>query len=311
LEDDWLVQSTQSFVYTNFGAPTLAALPSLSTTTNVNWTVPLITSGGAPPRSVIATSSDTSVLRNDRIWAAPDASWIRIYPTAVGSTTVTVSFGDASGQSATRTFLLTVNARPSLPNPIPNTSTDSGTTGTVDVAVNAGTPPYTITATSSDQSVVADAGIVIQQAGTSASFQLKITPMTGRSGIVQITVTIKDNRTSIVVQTFSFGVNSIVDVSTGIKPPELQETFFGNYLNIIFLIGGAAIAVLLFTISVCICRRMYRDQQLTAKFDEQMEAAVPSSPHKAISSVSLDAAGASIELQNALHREENGDSPAP
>ena len=130
-----------------------------------------------------------------------------------GTTTITVQISDGSA-TASDSFALTVNPvndPPTLAD-ISNQSTDEDVPLTLPLnVVDVDTANLTVTATSSNTTLVPATGLVLS--GTGANRSLKITPAANRFGTTTITVQVNDGSAS-VTDTFLLTVNSVNDPPT-------------------------------------------------------------------------------------------------
>ena len=114
-------------------------------------------------------------------------------PGQSGTATITVTVTDTSSDTASDSFVLTVNDNPTI-SAMPDVKVSEDTaTGALaftvgDTETLAGN--LTVTASSSDQGIVANSGILLGGAG--ASRTVTITPVTDASGPTTITITVQD-----------------------------------------------------------------------------------------------------------------------
>jgi len=153
--------------------------------------------------SVTATSSNPGLIPNPTVtYSSPNATGsLRFTPVAgaggAATITVTVNDGAASNNTLTRTFNVSVNRLPTI-----STITDQS------VAAGAIVPPIpftigdaetaagslAVTATSTNQTLLADADLVIS--GSGANRTLNLSPAADQAGVSEITVTVNDGRAS-------------------------------------------------------------------------------------------------------------------
>jgi hypothetical protein len=145
------------------------------------------------------------------------------FPNAVGAVTVTVTVTDADGLTSSDSFVATftnVNDAPSIQNLPDTASTNEDTASEVFTFaigdVETGSESLVVTATSSDQAIVANGDITL--AGTTASRTIQVSPVANASGgPVTITVTVDDGSgelNSTVSDTIAFSVVAVNDVPT-------------------------------------------------------------------------------------------------
>ncbi len=175
-------------------------------------------SSGAPNETqtltVTATSSRPSLIPNPTVsYSSPNATGsLRFTPVAgVGGSatiTVTVNDGTATNNIVTRTFNVSVNRLPSITT-IADQSVGVGavvppipfTIGDTETPVN----NLVVTATSANQTLVADTDLEVS--GSGANRTLNLLPTAEQTGASEITLTVSDGRGS-TSQTFLFTVRS-------------------------------------------------------------------------------------------------------
>jgi surface-anchored protein len=219
--------------------PTISAIADQSTSANTPKEV-AFTVGDAQTDptalQVSAASSNVTLVPsgNFTYGGSGAARTVTVAPAAdqTGSATITITVTDAGGLTATATFVLTVsaaNSPPTITN-IPDQSTDEDIAKLVTFTVgDIETPPanLTVTATSSNQALVANANLVVAASG--AERTLTITPAPDRSGAATITVTVKDAGGAETQKTFAVTVRPVGD-----SPTAFDDTFAvspGNVLR--------------------------------------------------------------------------------
>ena len=185
-------------------APTLTALANISVNEGVAQQVSLagISTGAANESqtlTVTASSSNTGLIPNPTVtYTSPNVTGTITLTSASGvsgsaTITVTVNDGGTSNNIVTRTFTATVNRLPvisAITNrtilvntttpAIPFTISDTETTAT----------SLTVTATSSNPSLVQDGDIVL--GGTAGNRTVSIAPLNGATGVANITISVSD-----------------------------------------------------------------------------------------------------------------------
>jgi hypothetical protein len=167
---------------------------------------------------VTATSSDTTLVPNGNIALSGSGTnrLIRLTPTAnlFGQTTISVTVTDEDGFQSTDTFVLTAE-------PVNDTPTISEIAD-LSIIENSSTSPVpfvigdleslgsnlTVTATSSNVTLVPNANIVL--GGSDANRTIKLTPVPGESGATTITVTVTDEGGLRATETFLLTVGAVV-----------------------------------------------------------------------------------------------------
>jgi hypothetical protein len=165
----------------------------------------------APNLIVTATSSNTGLVPNANIALAGNGfnRTIAVVPSAnqFGSTTITVTASDGSG-SALRTFVVTVNSVNDVPtiSTIPPQTVPRGSSTTIPFTVGDIETPaanLTLSATSSDQSIIPNANMTF--AGEGANRSVTVTPLVS-GGPVTISIEVGDG-TANALGTFSVTVS--------------------------------------------------------------------------------------------------------
>ncbi len=174
------------------------------------------------PGSLVVTgsSSDQGVVANgDITFGGSGASrTVTVTPVAEasGTATITVTVSDGT-DTTTDTFVLTVNAvndPPTISDITDQATTEDTATGAIGFTIGDVETPaasLTVTGTSSDQAVVANADIVF--GGSGASRTVTLTPVADANGTTTITVTVSDG-TDTTTDTFVLTVNAVNDLPT-------------------------------------------------------------------------------------------------
>jgi hypothetical protein len=165
---------------------------------------------------------------------------------ASGTSTITVTVTDASGLTATRSFVLTVTAvndAPTISTISDQTTLEDTATGAIaftvgDVETAAGL--VTVTATSSNVGVVAAGGIAL--GGSEANRTITLSPVANASGTSTITVTVTDASGLTATRSFVLTVTAVNDtptISTISDQTTLEDTATGA---IAFTVGDVETA---------------------------------------------------------------------
>jgi hypothetical protein len=172
--------------------------------------------------TVTATSSNLGVVATNGIALSGSGTnrTITLSPVAnaSGTNTITVTVTDGSGGSATRTFALTVtdlNDTPTITAISDQSTAEDTATSAIaftvgDVETAAGS--LTVTATSSNLSVVSTNGIAL--GGSGANRTITLTPVANASGTNTITVTVTDGSGGSATRSFALTVSAVNDVPT-------------------------------------------------------------------------------------------------
>ena len=188
--------------------------------------------------TVTATSSNQGVVATNGImldgWHTNRTITLTPVANASGTSTITVTVTDAGGLTATRSFVLTVTAV----NDAPTISTISVQTTVEDTATSAiaftvgdvetAAGSLTVTATSSNLSVVATNGITL--GGSGANRTITLTPVANASGTSTITVTVTDAGGASATNSFVLIVTPVSDV------PEFEGFLLGA--GLMPVVGG-------------------------------------------------------------------------
>ncbi len=175
-----------------------------------------------PPASLSPPPSNTAVIANGGITLGGSGTnrTITLAPVAnaSGTATITIQVADANGGIATDTFDITVNAVNDLPtiSDVTNQSTNEDTATAAipftvgDVETPAGS--LTVTATSSNTAVIANAGITL--GGSGANRTITLAPVANATGTATITIQVADANGGIATDTFDITVNAVNDLPT-------------------------------------------------------------------------------------------------
>ena len=129
---------------------------------------------------------------------------------ASGTATITLTVTDANNAMATETFIVTVNAAPTISD-VANVTIDENTqAGPLAVTIGddlTAVASLTLSATSSNTALVPNANI--QLAGTGAARTVLITPVADAIGAATITLTVTDASGLTATDTFTLTVNEV------------------------------------------------------------------------------------------------------
>ena len=189
-------------------APTITAPSSASVTVDANKTSPPVTVSVSDAEtfpgliSVTGKSSDTTIIPDGNIFVLggdTSRSVTVLAGSKGGSATITLTAKDSDGQTATTSFVVNVNDNNQAPTITAigsqttkkNTATSPINFVVGDVETAAGS--LTVTAASSNTTLVPDSGIVVlTSSANAASRSLVITPANNQVGTTIVTVTVKD-----------------------------------------------------------------------------------------------------------------------
>ncbi|WP_254509225.1 Ig-like domain-containing protein [Anatilimnocola floriformis] len=205
--------------------------------------------------TVAATSSNTTLIPNANIVVGGSGSnrTLIITPAAnqSGTATITVTATDANSGTTTSTFVLTVNAQNDVPTiaAVADISTNEDTAATPftitigDIETPNG---LTVTATSSNTSVVANLGVGIT--GTGATRTVIVTPVANASGQSTITLNVSDG-TATATRTFVVTVIAQNDTPTITAVNDTTVAAGAAIAPVNFTIGDAETAVTALTVT--------------------------------------------------------------
>ena len=169
--------------------------------------------------SFVVTSTNQDLVRDEDITIDGSGAdrTITLIPQylAYGNTTISITVSDPAGLKDTESFLLTVNLvnQPPMITPIDDQTTDEDVVlGPLDFVINDGESlesDLIVTATSSNQAVIADSGLVL--GGASANRSLTLTPVLDASGDTEITITVTDEGGLTTTESFTVTVNPVND----------------------------------------------------------------------------------------------------
>ena len=246
------------------GPPTLSGLGNVTIVQNTSTTLPFVVADdltAAASLTVSASSGNQTLLPNAGVvvGGAGANRTLTLTPAAGGSglATVTVTVSDGN-LSASVSFNLTVDGAPTISG-LGNTTIGQNTSTTLTFVVGDDLTPaaaLTVSASSSDQSLLPNASVILGGAG--ANRTLTLTPVPGETGAVTVTVTVGDG-------TLSTPASFVLTVSAAgpLEPPEglainvsgVQATFTWRpptnglppsfyVLEIGSVSGGAGVAVI-------------------------------------------------------------------
>jgi hypothetical protein len=169
--------------------------------------------------TVTGASSDTTLIPNGNIVIGGSGAnrTVTVTPAAdqFGTATLTLSIDDGGGTPKTQTFDVTVNSVNDVPTitAITNQTIDEDAdTGAIAFTVgDVESTTLTVTATSSDPSIVPNENIVIGGTGTART--VTVTPGSNQNGVVTISVHVSDG-TDTTTETFDVTVNPLNDDPT-------------------------------------------------------------------------------------------------
>jgi PKD repeat protein len=212
------------------------------------------------PESLIvtATSNNQTILKNTwvRLGGTGANRTVNVWPeyNKTGSATVTLTVTDAGGLTATDTFVVTVSAAntpPTITNVADVTVQPGQSSSAIPFTVgDAETAPgnLTVTATSSNPSLLPQAGIAL--GGIGADRTVTLTPATGQTGTATVTLTVRDASGVTALDTFVLTVPdptntapTISHVANFSTPAGLNSPTFG------FTVGDAQSPATALTVS--------------------------------------------------------------
>lgn len=173
--------------------------------------------------TVIATSSNTTLVPNNvanLVLAGTTASrTINVIPAVgqAGTTTITVTVSDGT-TTASDTFVVTVaaNTAPTISDVVNQTIAEEGSLAPVAFTVNdaeTAAASLSVTASSSNQSIIPDASIIIASTGGGGR-TVAIAPVANINGSVTITLTVTDGGSLTTVDTFTLTITEVNDPPT-------------------------------------------------------------------------------------------------
>lgn len=206
-------------------APTISAVADATVNSNATLGPIAVTLGDqeTPLASLAlsATSSNQAIVQDSGITLGGSAGDRTVLVTPVanasGTATITLTVTDSNNLTTTETFVVTVNAAPTISNVADLTVNQDTQAGPIDVTVGDTETPLTaltLTATSSNQAVIENSGIAL--GGSGAARTVLITPVANAAGSSTITLTLTDAGGASVTETFVITVNgdpTIADVA--------------------------------------------------------------------------------------------------
>jgi hypothetical protein len=252
--------ATRTFTVTVIGvndAPTLAAISNVSVNEDAGaQTVSLagISTGNANETqtlTITASSSNTGLIPNPTVsYTSPNATGSLSFTpvaNAYGSATITVTVNDgqATNNTVTQTFTITVNPvndAPTLAAISNRTIAENAGLQTVSLAgISTGatneTQTLSVTASSSDTSLIPNP--TVNYTSPNATGSLSFAPVANANGSATITVTVNDNQSvnNTTVRTFAVTVTSVNSAPTITAIPDISIVSDTNSGPIAFTIG--------------------------------------------------------------------------
>jgi len=246
---------TVTIVNTN---PTISDITDKSTNLNTATSAILFTVGDAQTAVAdltVAGSSSNQTLVPDAniVFGGSGANrTVTITPAngQSGTATITVTVTDAGALTATDTFVLTVNGKPTISAITTQTGTEDIAIGPVSFTVGddlTAAGSLTLSATSSDTTLVPNANIVF--GGSGANRTVTVTPAANQSGTTSITITVTDGGGLTETSTFDAAFVSVLDDPTITNIADRSTPLNTATGAIVFTIGDAETAATLLTVS--------------------------------------------------------------
>ncbi|MEJ1238218.1 Ig-like domain-containing protein [Chryseolinea sp. T2] len=208
--------------------PTISAISDMTLTEDIaSPAVPFTVNDIDVPADQLTVSkqtSNTAVVADGGIQlveVSPGSWTVKITPVsnASGSSLITLTVDDGTGEQATETFTVTVNADNDKPVMTPVIGTqninEDFSTGNISFTISDVETPaasLTVDKSSSNQALVPDANVVI--GGSGGSRNVTVTPLPNQSGSTDITIKITDTDGGITSQTFTVNVAAVNDDPT-------------------------------------------------------------------------------------------------
>ncbi|WP_425616914.1 beta strand repeat-containing protein [Anatilimnocola sp. NA78] len=209
--------------------------------------------------AVTATSSNPAIVPATNVVFGSEADGNRTLvvtpaPNATGTSTITVTVTDENGLTAVDTFTVTVNAtndNPSL-SAVQSFAIAEGEvipTLTVEVSdIDLPADTLTLTAASSDEGVISNAGILIE--GTGSERTITLTPVANAVGPTTITLTLSDGNGGTAVQTFTITIANVNDAPIAVDDTlAINSNIGGNATLNVLLNDSDADAATTLTVS--------------------------------------------------------------
>ena len=221
---DGTTTTSETFVVTvnaQNDLPTITAIADLGAAVGVATSPIAFTIGdvetAATSLTVTAASSDQNVVQNTgiQVTGTGAARAIVITPVATGTTTITVRVTDGANAFVEETFVLTVNAPPTITAIADVNINEDANTGNIAFTVGDAETPVanlTLSATSSNTTLVPVNNITF--GGSGANRTVLVTPVANVSGSSTITVRVSDATGLSTTETFVVNVAEVNDPPT-------------------------------------------------------------------------------------------------
>ena len=230
-----VTDTLQVTVMSNNANPTISSLANITidedtTTGTIMFTVDDAESGPNGVTVTAASSNQVKVPDGNIVVGGTGANrtvHITPAPDQVGTVPITLTARDDEGGVATEIFALTIrqiNDPPTITGLVNQTTNEdvpsSANTFTVS-DVDSAADDFVVVGTSSNQSLVRNANIVVQEVSTDgdhADYTVTVTPEADQSGSVSITISADDGEGGVRNESFTLTINPVNDPPTVIDP---------------------------------------------------------------------------------------------
>jgi len=216
--------ATSSFLFTVNG-PTITAIANQSVNLNTATAALAFSVGdnvtAAATLTVSGLAGNSTLFPTSRIvfGGSGAARTVMVTPGAgqSGTASITLTVKDGSGITATTSFVVTVNAPPTISTIYPELINMGTATGALSISVGDDLTPLvalSLTCVSSNTALVKAAGITLIAPDMQGNCSVQITPVATYSGSTTITLTVKDGGGLTTKMSFTLTVNGKPTIST-------------------------------------------------------------------------------------------------